>query len=69
MHSVKTIGKLYTRTTFKKSISFLSDVNECGSNPCKNGGECTDGVNSYTCQCNSGYSGANCETSEYLTRI
>ncbi len=37
------------------------EVDECASNPCWNGGRCTDYVNSYTCQCPPGYDGINCE--------
>ena len=39
------------------------DINECISNPCQNGGNCTDGVNGYTCTCELGYEGLSCETS------
>ncbi|KFE60923.1 FG-GAP-like repeat-containing protein [Hyalangium minutum] len=39
-----------------------TNVNECESNPCLNGGTCTDGVNGYTCACTPGYSGATCAT-------
>jgi len=42
-------------------FSFV-DVNECESNPCQNGGSCTDNVNSYSCACVDGYTGTNCET-------
>jgi len=35
------------------------DVDECQPNPCVHG-TCTDGVNSYTCQCSPGYRGDNC---------
>ena len=37
------------------------DVDECGSNPCLNGGTCAHGINSYQCFCNIGYHGENCE--------
>ena len=36
--------------------------NECSPNPCQNGGNCTDGINSYTCTCVPGYNGTDCET-------
>jgi hypothetical protein len=35
--------------------------NECASSPCKQG-VCLDGVNSFTCVCNFGYTGALCDT-------
>ena len=28
-----------------------TDVDECASNPCLNGGTCTQGVGNYTCSC------------------
>ena len=36
-------------------------LNECDSSPCKNGGTCHDGVDSYICFCNNGYTGDHCE--------
>ena len=39
-----------------------SDINECSSSPCQNGGACIDAVNSYLCSCVDGYDGDNCET-------
>ena len=42
----------------------LSDVDECASSPCQNGGSCGDGINKYTCGCVAGYTGNECETSE-----
>ncbi len=41
---------------------YLTDVNECGSNPCENGGICSDVANGYTCACQSGYTGDECQT-------
>ncbi|XP_076447761.1 uncharacterized protein LOC143284711 [Babylonia areolata] len=38
------------------------DIDECHSNPCRNGGTCRDGVNSYTCDCLPGFNGTHCET-------
>lgn len=34
-----------------------TNINECASDPCLNGGECSDGRNSYTCNCLAGTSG------------
>ena len=44
---------------------FVIDIDECSSSPCKHGATCVDGVNSYTCKCRAGFSGKNCETSEW----
>ena len=40
------------------------DIDECASNPCQNGAICHDYVNSYTCECKSGFSGTNCHTND-----
>lgn len=42
-------------------IPFI-DINECSSNPCKNGGTCADGIHEYTCICIDGFQGSTCET-------
>ena len=37
-----------------------NETNECAEEPCGNGGQCTDGVNQYTCNCaGTGYTGKN----------
>ena len=41
-----------------------SDIEECASNPCSNGGSCTDGVNDYTCACVDGFEGKSCNIGE-----
>ncbi|XP_049513847.1 cadherin EGF LAG seven-pass G-type receptor 2 [Dermacentor silvarum] len=37
------------------------NINECLSSPCKNRGDCEDGINSFTCHCTPGYGGSLCE--------
>ncbi|PIK43092.1 putative fibropellin-1-like [Apostichopus japonicus] len=37
------------------------NINECESTPCQNGGECTDGRNSFSCTCLAGTSGNLCQ--------
>ena len=54
---------------FIKSLAIFShdtDINECSSNPCLNGGKCVDQVNDFVCSCQAGYKGARCQISEYF---
>ena len=37
------------------------NINECDPNPCLNDAACVDGINGYTCNCNDGFTGTNCE--------
>ena len=37
-----------------------SDLDECAVRPCANGGACSDGFASYTCNCAYGFDGSNC---------
>lgn len=48
-------------TTSNHSQLLISDVNECESSPCKNGGTCLNQQVGYSCKCKGGYSGAHCE--------
>ena len=41
----------------------FSDNNDCRGDPCNNGGNCTDGIATYTCTCPDGFKGSDCETS------
>jgi hypothetical protein len=45
---------------FLKYWYLFTDINECSSNPCKNGGTCKDLINGYECTCVPGYNGLNC---------
>ena len=40
----------------------FSDVDECSSSPCVNGGTCSDLINDFICSCQPGYTGKRCET-------
>ena len=40
---------------------FISDIDECLSNPCQNEATCHNHINSYSCTCKSGFEGTNCE--------
>ena len=46
-------------------IFFISDIDECASFPCLNGGSCTNDVDQFVCQCASGFTGDTCQTSGY----
>lgn len=39
-----------------------TDINECASNPCRNGATCVDILNGFSCSCATGYTGARCQT-------
>uniref|UniRef100_A0AAZ3QN22 Fibulin-7-like n=1 Tax=Oncorhynchus tshawytscha TaxID=74940 RepID=A0AAZ3QN22_ONCTS len=39
-----------------------SDINECASSPCLNGGTCVDEMNQFSCTCTKGWAGATCQS-------
>ena len=45
---------------------YITDINECSNNPCKNGATCVNLQGSYRCDCKSGYDGNNCENGKKL---
>ena len=47
---------------------FPTDIDECTSNPCING-ECSNAVNQYSCSCDDGYNGENCENGKTIPFI
>lgn len=55
-----------TRSGAKDLEFFFSDINDCISDPCGNGGTCIDGVNSFQCLCHDGWQGQLCDMSEFL---
>ena len=46
-------------------FSRRKDIDECISDPCKNGATCNDGENGFTCLCKAGYDGVTCENGRY----
>ena len=49
------------------NIAFLyynSDIDDCAGQPCQNGGNCTDELNDFHCDCVAGYTGKNCSIGE-----
>ena len=46
------------------SFPWFQDEDNCALGPCENGGSCIDDVNSYTCNCITGFIGEHCETGE-----
>ena len=40
---------------------FSSDINECETDLCENGGSCENTIGSFTCTCAAGYDGDTCE--------
>ena len=43
---------------------YLSDIDECSVNRCKNGGTCENRPGSFICRCPSGWTGDHCEIGE-----
>ena len=41
-------------------IYFFTDINECEGQTCNGNGGCVDGIGTFTCLCQSGYTGKFC---------
>lgn len=54
--------------TSLKLQSYITDIDDCAGVTCLNGGSCVDGVNSFTCRCDVGYTGTHCEQSKLLDK-
>ena len=55
------IAYLITMECCVTSLFDFSDINECASDPCNNGGICNDEINGFTCTCQPGWSGTTCD--------
>lgn len=45
-------------------LFFITDVDDCQSEPCENGGTCIDKIDSFLCLCLPSYGGDTCEKGE-----
>ncbi len=43
----------------------LTDVNECATSPCQNGGTCENNHGFYTCICEKAFTGTDCEIGKF----
>ncbi|KAF0028409.1 hypothetical protein F2P81_019496 [Scophthalmus maximus] len=55
-----------------QGVNCDQNTNECSSNPCQNGGTCTDGTDGFTCTCTAQWTGPLCQNAQqecggYLT--
>ncbi len=44
----------------------VSDIDECASGPCQNGGTCMDGMNGYVCQCPPEWTDTHCDLCTFV---
>ena len=52
---------MYITVVFILGTNCDRNINDCESEPCLNGGQCFDGVNSFTCVCPAGTAGKLCD--------
>ena len=64
--SNSTSYNIILRTIIDKIEFIPTVVNECASSPCQNGGTCVLVNNWYSCSCDVGYEGHNCETGNII---
>ena len=64
---VKTATTVHFQDEFYKPPYFffliVIDIDDCRNSPCGVNGTCIDAVNSYSCNCTTGFTGNNCEIS------
>lgn len=52
---------------FWSTSSMSSDGDQCEPNPCLNQGTCNDHLGHYTCSCQDGFTGKDCEIGEWVS--
>ena len=52
--------------SFDINFLYFVDIDDCQPNSCLNGGVCVDGLNSFTCDCITGFIGSNCSISKLV---
>ena len=52
---------------FNQCLILFTDIDECLSVPCMNGGTCADLIDGYDCSCGNGYFGSNCQQGSLLS--
>ena len=45
-------------------MNISTDIDECATSPCIHG-SCEDKINDYTCTCDPGWKGKDCDTGKY----
>ena len=61
MRSLERTSTKKEKLVYKACPFVVTDILECASNPCLNGGVCEEHINYYTCQCPPGTTGYNCD--------
>ena len=46
-----------------------TEIDECSSSPCKNGGTCNNEINRYSCDCHVDFMGYQCQVAKCNVRI
>eukprot|EP00033_Pygsuia_biforma_P000455 GCRY01000541.1.p1 GENE.GCRY01000541.1~~GCRY01000541.1.p1 ORF type:complete len:2029 (-),score=233.72 GCRY01000541.1:154-6240(-) len=45
-------------------VGYCSNIDDCASDPCQNGGECVDEIGGFVCVCAEGFSGTTCDNED-----